>query len=29
VREHGGGQSTRSLEELVSDLHESLATIRP
>jgi len=27
VRERGGGQTTRSLDELVTDLHAALATI--
>jgi threonyl-tRNA synthetase len=27
VREHGGGQSTRSLEELISEFRAELATI--
>jgi threonyl-tRNA synthetase len=27
VREHGGGQSTRSLDELLADFHAQIATI--
>jgi threonyl-tRNA synthetase len=27
VREHGGGQSTHSLEELLADFHAQVATI--